>query len=189
MPIAEAVDVVSKLGLPGLLGVALGARLSYFFGRRLLDDEVARSQKARAIQVERDAADRVEVALNRLHAEIRSSPFREVPNWGLFHNRWQDEVLVPAARIREPEIGLRIRPIGNALFYAMQQPEENLMYGVLHAIENAAAGLRALLHNEPMPPSFFPTQSELHRIMWENHGGRPNVDRYRDWLAAHPSTV
>jgi hypothetical protein len=190
MMLASVHDVVKAavdLGVPGLVGAALGSVLTYLFGRRLLDEQAARDLSIFAAQVERDAADQVERALNRVHITARDVPADNRSSWGRLHNQWQDEALMPAARIRNPEIQERITAVGQAIFYAFQYPDEGLAYGVLHSIENATAGLRAFLANESLPPSFFPTSKGLHDLMWHEGGGRPNLDAYRDWLADHPS--
>lgn len=184
--LATVVTTLNDLGVPGLVGVALGSLLSYLFGKRLLDDQATRTREMLAVQTERDAADQVEVALNGLHIAARDVPVGESPKWGLLHNRWQDEVLMPAARIHDRDLQVRITAVGQAIFYASMWPEEQLVFGVLHAIENATNGLRAFLANKPQPPSFFPDSKELFRIIWGVGGGRPNLDAYREWLADHP---
>jgi hypothetical protein len=183
-----AADVLTDLGVPGVLGTLLGSSLTYVFGRRLLNDQAERDQKLLASQVERGAADRVETALHVLFAAAQDTSTDDPPHWSGVHNQWQDTVLRPAARIRQPEIQDRIEAVGQAIFTAVQFPDQGLAYGVLHSIESATAGLRAFLAFEPLPPAFFPTREVLRQMLWGAPGG-PHLDAYRDWLAAHPSTV
>jgi hypothetical protein len=185
----DAVSAIRDLGVPGLAGTALGASLSYVFGRRLLDDQADRDQKRLAAQVERDAADRVETALHQLFAAAQTASSDQPPRWGQVHNQWQDTVLRPASRIRDRELQDRIEAVGQAIFTTVQFPDAGLSYGVLHSIENATAGLRAFLAFEPLPPAFFPTRESLRRMLWDGPGQGPHLDVYREWLAAHPSTV
>src|SRR5829696_1182744 len=79
--LATLVTTLEDLGVPGIAGVALGSLLSYVFGKRLLDDQATRTREMLAVQTERDAADRVEVALNGLHSAARDVPVGESPQW------------------------------------------------------------------------------------------------------------
>lgn len=180
-----ATSFVQTWGIPGLIGVVLGAAIggpvSYHYGKKLLDDQEERRRKTRREEVQIEAADRVEVALNR----IRSEALAPEPPWGTLHNQWQDEVMLPALRIESDEVRQRTQAVAYMIFTAMRFPDNGLEWGVTRAIDSATEGLRALLRDEPIPPRTFMTQDELHAMFWKGPRPAPNFEAYFDWVEAN----
>lgn len=180
-----ATSFVQTWGIPGLIGVVLGAAIggpvSYHYGKKLLDDQEERRRKTRREEVQIEAADRVEVALNR----IRSEALGAEPPWGTLHNQWQDEVMLPALRIDNEEAQLRTQAVAYMIGLAMRFPDNGLAWGVMRAIDSATEGLRAFLRQEPLPPRTFLVQDELHAMIWKGPGRAPNFEGYLDWVEAN----
>jgi hypothetical protein len=175
----HAGTVLRDAGAPALLGIFLGSALSYYFGKRLLDDQARRQRDLLPDQVRREAADEVEKAVHRLETAVKQAQERSA--WGQLHNQWQDDVMARAARLHDSELEERLSAIAYAIFLCIQYEGPGLNQGVLVACDNAREGLIATLSGRPLPKSFFPTKNELHHLIWDNGG--PHFDGYREILA------
>lgn len=179
MATAEWASTLGTLGGPVLVGTVLGAFLSYYFGRRLLDDQSDRQAKFLARQRSIDAALRTDEALQRLSTSVATLARGETPQWGTIHNQWQDEVMGPAAHLRNDDLRSRVSSVGFAIFQAWQHKGESLGFVVNLAIADAQAGLQAVVAEEPIPPARFPDNQETMSLLWSGGRSAPDVEAWR----------
>jgi hypothetical protein len=138
---------------------------------------------ALVLQMEREQAIKADDALRALEVDAAGSD-----DWslrlGAVHNRWQDDVAMPAMRLRDREIRRRVQLVGDVVFLAMQPRDEHVSYAFLAAVEDARAALTAFLQNEPLPPAHFPEKDALRELCPITRGGR-SFEPLNEWLAAN----
>jgi hypothetical protein len=134
-------------------------------------------------QTEREATTAVDAALRALEVDAQSDHWAS--SLGAVHNRWQDEAATPAMRVRDAEVRRRVQVVGQVLFLATQAAkDQHTSFAFLAAVEDARAALNAVLRNERIPNSGFPSQDRLNELCPICRGGR-SFDPLNDWLAQH----
>ncbi len=135
------------------------------------------------MQTERESAIAADSALRGLEVDAQSDDWWS--KLGVLHNRWQDDVAMPAMRLRDTETRRRVQMVGYTLFLAMQAAKgEHTIFAFLAAVEDARAALNALLQNNSLPSRSFPTRDQLTDLCPLGPGGL-RFEPLNEWLDAN----
>lgn len=173
------VSTLTDLGVPGLVGVVVGAVLSLLVGLRLLDRQVDRQKELLAEQRGIDAAGATDAALHRLVNALSENSGPQ-PDWAIVDRQFKTDVEGAAYLLQDEDLATRVDSVGIAIWVAAQHPDEALWFTVNESVRDARAGLRAAVAGKPLPARNYPTRQETMALLWEGQDGTPNVLAYKE---------
>lgn len=177
MDLGTWITTAQDLGIPALVGIALGAAVTAWLQGRGRKDEHRLAIKRLVLQDRRAAASATDHALAQL--ELRA--FHGPDSASTLRNEWITAVRPTAGLIADAELMRRIELVGALLLFAHQGGSNTPTWR--HAtgtcIKDARTWLSAFLQGRPIPSATFPTAERVRKHVADAGGLRDMFD----WLA------
>ncbi len=182
MVLATFIDVVRELGLPTLVGVAVGAPIAHYAAKSRAREDHERTLEALAWKDEREAALRVLQGAEGIKKMRQDDP--EVVQSGALHTAWNDHVLTPSLLVSDDDLAARARSGQSVIFLAyLVADRENPDYAVVRAAEDVEDWTRAWLRREKSPDAHIPPADKVGELARSRGAGIVSLEPLNELLA------
>jgi hypothetical protein len=172
------VETITDLGVPGLVGAAVGALISHYAAKARGREEHERTVDLLVTQDERRTAQAMLDSVREIKNAINAG---EVQSYGLLHNQWSDQLLAAARVIRNEELNERAKAGLYVIFLAtLGRDGEFLSYPLLRGALDMEEWLEAWLRREEPPVAHLPRMDEITALV--RQGGRIDLEPLEEVL-------
>lgn len=182
MVLATFIDVVRELGLPTLVGVAVGALIAHYAAKSRAREDHERTLEALAWKDEREAARRVLQGAERIKKMRQDDP--EVVRSGALHTAWNDHVFAPSCLVRNDDLAARARSGQSVIFLAyLVADRENPDYAVVRVAEDVEEWAKAWLRRAEAPGAHIPPAEKVGQLARSRGAGIVSIEPLNELLS------
>jgi hypothetical protein len=170
---AAWVQLVRELGLPTIVGVALGALASHYLAK-------AQHKRAMELVVYQDERRAAGAALTAVREMRQNAELAERATYMPLHNEWASRVLSNSRLIRSDQLDRRAQASAYVIFLATLARDAYVEYALLRAFLDVEDWLEAWLRQEKPPEAQLPSVDETRSLVLRD--GRVQFEALTEWL-------